>query len=57
MRSFTLDMGLNDSSLNTTSAPTPRDLLTFGARTSGVRPMVSMMLSKMRPMPSSLKRF
>jgi hypothetical protein len=39
MRSLTLDIGLKDSSLNTTSAPSPAAVR--GARTSGVCPMVS----------------
>ncbi len=39
MRSFTLAIGLNDSSLKTTSPPSPAEHR--GARTSGVRPIVS----------------
>src|SRR5690242_8385126 len=48
MRSFTLESGLKNSSFSNTSATAPCFLATRLSRTSGVLPMVSVMLSKMR---------
>ena len=51
MRSFTLAAGLKNSSLSRTSARAPWRWESLGARTSGVSPMVSRMLSYTRPRP------
>ena len=56
MRSFTLAIGLKNSSLASTSPLGCSSALSRGRRTSGVSPKVSRMLSYTRPRPDRLKR-
>src|SRR5579864_9383015 len=56
MRSFTLPIGLKNSSLNSRSALTPAACGMRAMRTSGVSPMVSVMELKMRPRPGRCSR-